>query len=206
MKVGAKLFEKNSHPNLQTLVHNTYLRMAKDLAWLEQKTNTFENPAEKRLEELRRICILNDINNPIIGEDLYDPKKPDTTRQKMQFRNMIRKQADNLDIFRNYKRDRREVMGQCLMKGEEYENEKKRKQEIFITSMRYYVFGAESLSKKELKMLKDAGVIKRKKSRFQQIIEGGAANDSDEEEESKDLIQEAKEYMAENAQNSMISS
>ena len=91
MKVGAKLFEKNSHPNLQTLVHNTYLRMAKDLAWLEQKTNTFENPAEKRLEELRRICILNDINNPIIGEDLYDPKKPDTTRQKMQFRNMIRK-------------------------------------------------------------------------------------------------------------------
>ena len=188
MKVGAKLFEKNSHPNLQTLVHNTYLRMAKDLAWLEQKTNTFENPAEKRLEELRRICILNDINNPIIGEDLYDPKKPDTTRQKMQFRNMIRKQADNLDIFRNYKRDRREVMGQCLMKGEEYENEKKRKQEIFITSMRYYVFGAESLSKKELKMLKDAGVIKRKKSRFQQIIEGGAANDSDEEEESKDLI------------------
>ena len=94
-----------------------------------------------------------------------------------------------MDIFRNYKRDRREVMGQCLMKGEEYENEKKRKQELFITSMRYYVFGAESLSKKELKMLKHAGVIKRKKSRFQQIIEGGAANDSDEEEEeSKDLI------------------
>ena len=32
-----------------------------------------------------------------------------------------------MDIFREYKRDRREVMGQCLMKGEEYENEKKRK-------------------------------------------------------------------------------
>ena len=101
--------------------------MAKDLAWLEQKTNIYENPAEKRLEELRRICILNDINNPIIGEDLYDPKKPDTTRQKMQFRNLIRKQADNLDIYRDYKRDRRDVMGQCLMKGEEYENDKKEK-------------------------------------------------------------------------------
>lgn len=35
LKVGNKLFEKNSHPNLQTLVHNTYIRMAKDLAWLE---------------------------------------------------------------------------------------------------------------------------------------------------------------------------
>ena len=81
MKTGMKLFDKSSHPNLQTLVHQTYQRMAKDLAWLEQKTNIYENPAEKRLEELRKICILNDINNPIIGEDLYDPKKPDTTRQ-----------------------------------------------------------------------------------------------------------------------------
>lgn len=35
MKIGMKLFDKSSHPNLQTLVHNTYLRMAKDLAWLE---------------------------------------------------------------------------------------------------------------------------------------------------------------------------
>lgn len=59
--------------------------MAKDLAWIEQKTNIFENPAEKRLEELRDICILNGINNPIIGEELYDPKKPDTTRLKLQF-------------------------------------------------------------------------------------------------------------------------
>lgn len=74
------------------------------------------------------------------------------------------------------------------MKGEEYESEKKRKQELFITSMRYYVFGAESLNKKELKMLKHAGVIRRRKSRFQQIIEGGTINESDEEEESKDLI------------------
>ena len=93
-----------------------------------------------------------------------------------------------MEIFRNYKRDRREVMGQCLMKGEEYESEKKRKQELFITSMRYYVFGAESLNKKELKMLKHAGVIRRRKSRFQQIIEGGTINESDEEEESKDLV------------------
>lgn len=57
-------------------------------------------------------------------------------------------------------------MGQCLMKGEEYENEKKRKQELFITSMRYYVFGATSLNKKEIKLLKESGIIKRRLSRF----------------------------------------
>lgn len=72
-------------PVLTTLVNDTYVRMAKELAWLEQKTNIYENPAEKRLEELRNICILNNINNPIIGEELYDPRKPDTTRQHNTF-------------------------------------------------------------------------------------------------------------------------
>lgn len=81
----------------------------------------FENPAEKRLEELRNICILNDINNPIIGEELYDPKKPDTTRPVVEFRDEMRKKADNLDIYRNYKKDRRNVFGECEMKGEKFE-------------------------------------------------------------------------------------
>lgn len=54
--------------------------MAKELAWLEQKTNVFENPAEKRLEELKWICINQGINNPIIGEDLYNPNLPDPTK------------------------------------------------------------------------------------------------------------------------------
>ena len=68
--MGMKLFEKGyDQCNLGTLVHETYIRMAKDLAWIEQKTNVFENPAEKRLEELRKICIMNNINNPIIGEE-----------------------------------------------------------------------------------------------------------------------------------------
>ena len=77
-------------------------------------------------------------------------------------------------------------MGQCLMKGEEFENEKKIKQELFITSMRYYVFGAESLNKKEIKMLKVAGIIRRSKSRFQQLMQDGT-NESNEDEENKDI-------------------
>ena len=100
--------------------------MAKELAWLEQKTNIYENPAEKRLEELRNICILNNINNPIIGEELYDPRKPDTTRQHNTFSQKIRKKAKDPEIFQLYKRDRREVMGECLLKGEEYDARRKK--------------------------------------------------------------------------------
>ena len=101
--------------------------MAKELAWLEAKTNVFENPGEKRLEELKWICINQGINNPIIGEDLYNPNMPDPTKQTMEFKNKICKQANDPDIFRDYKRDRRDVMGECLMKGEEYENNRREK-------------------------------------------------------------------------------
>lgn len=74
-------------------------------------------------------------------------------------------------------------MGQCLMKGEEYENDKKRKQELFITSMRYYVFGAVDLSKKDIKLLKDSGIIKRRLSRFPQMhLATGIPEDSNEED------------------------
>ena len=162
--------------------------MARELAWLEQKTNTFENPAEKRLEELRRICILNSINNPIVGEDLYDPKKEDKTRAKMPFRNKIRKQADNPDIYLNYKRDRRETMGECLMKGEDYEKSKKEKQETFLLEMKYLVWGLESLNKKELKSLIKEGIIKRKKYVIEYLHSLGI--DSEEEDDRAQFMEE----------------
>jgi hypothetical protein len=41
-------------------------------------------------------------------------------------------------------------MGECLNKGEEYEKAKKIKQGIFILKMKYFVFGVESLTHKEV--------------------------------------------------------
>ena len=78
-KKGASVLKTDLPTPLTTLVHERYRQMAKELAWIEQKSSIYENPAEKRREELKKICILNDINNPIIGEELYDPMKPDTT-------------------------------------------------------------------------------------------------------------------------------
>ena len=146
--------------------------MAKELAWLEQKTNVFENPAEKRLEELKWICINQGINNPIIGEDLYNPNLPDPTKQTLEFKNKIRKQANDPDIFRDYKRDRRDVMGECLMKGEAYENDRKEKQELLMTTMKHYIWGEKSLSKKEKSLLKFHGVISPEKQRVVVVEDG----------------------------------
>ena len=86
----------------------------------------------------------------------------------MEFRKKIRAAADNYEIYRNYKKDRRDVMDQCHMKGEDYEAEKKEKQEIFLTSMKFYVWGVESLTKKEVKLLKNEGVIKPNKKLAQE--------------------------------------
>ena len=55
------------------------------------------------------------------------------------------------------------------MKGEEYESTKKEKQEIFLTSMKFYVWGIESLCKKEVKMLKREGIIKPTKQFAQEM-------------------------------------
>lgn len=53
---------------MTVLLHDMHVKQVRDLAWLEAKTAIFENPQEKRMEELRQICIRNEINNPIVGE------------------------------------------------------------------------------------------------------------------------------------------
>ena len=58
--------------------------------------------------------------------------------------------------------------------------------------MRYYVFGVQSLSKKDVKMLKKAGVIKKATSRFAQMMEGIAEGSI---EESKDTLSMASAYL-----------
>lgn len=51
-------------------------------------------------------------------------------------------------------------MGECLTKGADYEIRVKQERDLFLLKMKYFVFGEESLSKKERKHLKTIGVIK----------------------------------------------
>lgn len=39
-----------------------------------------ENAKQQQEEELRRICIKYKINNPIVGDELYDPEAVDTSK------------------------------------------------------------------------------------------------------------------------------
>lgn len=50
---GESVFQKETLPSLTVLLHEIQVKQARDLAWLEQKTNIFENPAEKRMEQLK---------------------------------------------------------------------------------------------------------------------------------------------------------
>ena len=45
-KQGMQLLQKKTMPQLHSLVQQTYHRMAKELSWLEQKTQIFENPGK----------------------------------------------------------------------------------------------------------------------------------------------------------------
>ena len=56
--------------------------------------------------------------------------------------------------------------------------------------MRFYVFGTSSLTRKEIKLLKEAGIIKRRLSRFPQMQAGGENGipEDSNEEDNKDLL------------------
>lgn len=111
------------------------------------------------MEELRKICINNKINNPIIG-DLYDEKKKDTTVIRQTFRDRIIKKANNPDIYRMYTRDRREVMGDSKRKGEAYLAQVAKEQEMILLKAIYQIEGADNLDKHQKRKLRLAGVIK----------------------------------------------
>jgi len=76
---------------------------------------------------------------------------------------MMLKQAQNPDIFRLYKRDRREVMGECLLKGEEFEQKKAYKMELAVLKAHYSIFGIEGLDRTQIRMLRQAKVIRNRR-------------------------------------------
>ena len=94
---------------------------------------------------------------------MYRPNEPDSSKAKMQFGEFIRKKAMDPEIYRKFKADRRQTMGDCLMKGEEYELRVKQKRETFLISMKYYVWGKEALTKKEVRLLHTEGIIKQRR-------------------------------------------
>lgn len=62
-------------------------------------------------------------------------------------------------------------MGDCLTKGKTYEKERKIKHDLFMLKMKYMVWGIESLTNKEIRKLKRAGIIKPvRKSRFSSVV------------------------------------
>ena len=62
--------------------------------------------------------------------------------------------------------------------------------------MRYYVFGASELTRKEIKLLKDANIIKRRLSKFPQMNQIPGIPEDSNEEDNADLLESARIYLA----------
>ena len=97
---------------------------------------------------------------------LYDHKKPDTTKQRPTFKDYIRKRANNPEIYRNYKIDRREVMGDNKKKGEAYLKKLADEHEMTVLKAIYSVEGTENLDKAQKRKLRLAGVIKKRRNMY----------------------------------------
>ena len=66
------------------------------------------------------------------------------------------------------------------MKGDEYEKACKRKLEDLILQMRFYTFGKETMTKKELKRLYKLGIFKPRLRREAKEYQGSSEEDEPE--------------------------
>ena len=96
---------------------------------------------------------------------LYDPKKPDVTRNKMEFKLKIQQYCTDDKLYYKYRKDRREVLDLSAIKGGEYKAKKALELELLKLKMRMQLYGAQSLTKKERAKLRKAGIIPKRATR-----------------------------------------
>lgn len=83
----------------------------KGLHFLLNLTVGKKEDVTERRNELKKICIENGINNPIIGEQLYNPTKFDYTRVSQTFSNKIISLCHaDADTYHKFKVNNRGIM------------------------------------------------------------------------------------------------
>lgn len=76
---------------------------------------------KERAKELRKICIEFMINNPIIGEELYDPNEFDYSNEAKSFANRITTQCHrDHNSYHKYKLNSRRMMERETKQSEAY--------------------------------------------------------------------------------------
>lgn len=95
---------------------------------------------------------------------------------KETFKDLIMRKAKNPDIYREYTKDRRAVMGDAKLKGDAHQKKLADQNELTILKAIYFVEGDINLDKNQLRKLREAGIIKKKRN-----YEDYNYNDSSEE-------------------------
>ena len=96
---------------------------------------------------------------------LYDPKKPDVTRKKQDFKLKIQQLCTADNVYHKYRRDRREMLDMSYIKGSEYKKKKEEDIAVLKLHMRLTLYGAASLTRKERAKLRQRGILPSRKQR-----------------------------------------
>ena len=73
----------------------------------------------KFYNQLKDICIKHKINNPIVGEEFYDPSAFDLTKQKQTYSSTVTSLCQDPGAYQHFKSNRREILGFSLKKDPE---------------------------------------------------------------------------------------
>ena len=120
--ITAKATELLENPQeLHSLVNEKRRKDIRDVMFLLEKTKVYENPRDVTKKILKDICLNYGLNAPILG-DCYDESKPDITAGKQKFSQTIQSLCMQPEIFFKYKKDRREILEQSIIKSKEYKD------------------------------------------------------------------------------------
>jgi hypothetical protein len=133
--------------NLHSLHQEKKADDRKDLMLLQDLTvQTIPTDTKSIMKELKKICLKYMINNPIIGEELYNPKKYDGTRHAYPFSKKILQVCADPKAFFSYLKDKRDMLMLSQMKNPEYIKKKELAYEKLCCSLLYEIEGPLALT------------------------------------------------------------
>ena len=147
--------------NLHALYQNQLEIDQEDLKLLKSYVTPLVDPKVAYHEELKQICLKHQINNPFLGEQLYDPNKYDQSNIEQPFADKITQMCAMQNTFLKYKHDCRKMLD--MTQTDKASIEKRKRQEFLKVRARFDLEnkGIDAFTLGELKKFYDLEVIPR---------------------------------------------
>ncbi len=116
----------------------------------------------KFYNQLKDICIKHNINNPIVGEELYNSSAFDLSKQKQPYSSIITSMCQYSGSFQHFKENRREILGFSFAKDPVFLKKKEHEFTKVKQFLTFELFGPSEMTPESLIFLYKERMISNK--------------------------------------------